>query len=114
MRADPSRLKDLLPALGLLLFSTVSVFLATLRPAEDRDQFAVVAPPWYSLMQTAALVARAGGSIVGAGGYGNVIIAHSNHAAFQDALYQAGAWLVLDPLLLRGCLGLTAPLPRPS
>ncbi len=106
MPADQTRLKDLLPALALLLFSTVAVFLATLQPAADRGQFAVIAPPWYSLRQTAALVARAGGQIVGAGGLDNVMIAHSDQAAFSGEIYRAGAWLVLDPLLLRGCLDL--------
>jgi hypothetical protein len=59
-------------------------------------------------VHTAEIIGFAGGSIVEGGRLPNVIIAHSNEAGFADALYHAGAWLVLDPVLLRGCLGLGA------
>jgi hypothetical protein len=51
------------------------------------------------------LVHAAGGGIVEVGGLSNVLIVHSADQNFVAALYQAGAWLVIDPLKLRGCLG---------
>jgi hypothetical protein len=55
-------------------------------------------------MQTAEMVGASDGTIMDAGGLPNIVIAHSDNPGFVDALYRAGAWLVLDPLFLRGCL----------
>jgi hypothetical protein len=89
----------------LLIVSAVGVLAAALSPTADRDQYAVVAPPWYGPAQTAGLVGIAGGDIVDVGGLPNVVIAHSTSPGFIRALYRAGAWLVIDPVRLRGCLG---------
>jgi hypothetical protein len=91
-----------------LLLSIVGTLFVGLFPRPGQTQFAVFAAPWRGLVETAEMVAAAGGAIVDAGGLPNVVIAYSDDPAFVDALYRAGAWLVLDPLLLRGCLGLAA------
>jgi len=95
----------LFPAAALLLFSVLGTLLTGLAPRAGQPQLAVVAAPWKSLLQTAELVAAAGGVVVEAGGLPNVIIAQSDTPGFVGALYEAGAWLVLDSILLRGCLG---------
>jgi hypothetical protein len=94
-----------MPAALLLLCSVIGVATIGLAPRSGQTQLAVVAAPWKSLVQTAELVGAADGAVVEAGGLPNVIIAHSDDPGFADALYHAGAWLVLDPILLRGCLG---------
>jgi hypothetical protein len=96
--------RDFVPATALLVVSAVGIFAATLSPSADRGLYAVMAPPWYSVTQTVGLVSRAGGDLVDFGGLANVVIVHSANPRFVRALYRAGAWLVIDPVLLRGCL----------
>jgi hypothetical protein len=96
---------DFVPAAILMIVITFGVFAATLWPSGDQDQYAVVAPPSYNLGRTIALVRAAGGGIVDVGGLKNVVIAHSADKNFVAALYRAGAWLVIDPQRLRGCIG---------
>jgi hypothetical protein len=95
----------LLPAAALLLSSVFATLLIGLAPAAGQTQLAVIAPPWWNLMQTAEMVGAAEGDVVDIGGLPNVVIAHSDDPGFVAALYRRGAWLVLDPVLLRGCLG---------
>lgn len=95
----------LLPAAVLLLGSLAAALPAGLAPAAGQTQFAVIAAPWWSLSRTAELVGAAEGDILDIGGLPNVVIAHSDDPGFVAALYRKGAWLVLDPVLLRGCLG---------
>jgi hypothetical protein len=104
-RTDRGSWLDFVPAIALLIVSAGGILVAALSPASNRGQYAVVAPPWYSLTQTAGLVATAGGDIVDFGRIADVVIAHSEKPGFVRALYRAGAWLVIDPVGLRGCLG---------
>lgn len=99
------KLRDLWQAavlLGVFLFGLV---VATLYPSGKDDQYMVVAPPWYSLSQTLALVESADGRLVDTGGPANMAIIHSTKPDFVRTLYGAGAWLVIDPVQLRGCIG---------
>ena len=93
------------PAAVLMIVITVGVFVATLWPSGDQGQYAVVAPPSYTLGRTIALVRAAGGGVVDVGGLKNVVIVHSANKNFVAASYRAGAWLVVDPQRLRGCIG---------
>jgi hypothetical protein len=88
-----------------MLVTVFGILAATLWPSGGGGQYAVVAPPSYSLSRTIALARVAGGEIVDVGGPQNVIIVHSGRKNFVTALYGAGAWLVVDPQRLRGCLG---------
>jgi hypothetical protein len=96
---------ELIPAAVLLVVGLATFVVVGLGPVAGRDQYAVVAPPWYGIEQTAALVLAAGADIVDAGGLGNVLIVRGSGADFSRSLYRNGAWLVLDPVHLRGCLG---------
>ena len=101
---DGRRLRDLAPAIVLLVVSAVGIFVAALSPSANRGEYAVMAPPWYTLAQTVGLIARAGGDLVDVGRVTSVVIAHSASPRFVGALYRAGAWLVVDPVRLGGCL----------
>jgi hypothetical protein len=96
---------DFAPAIALLIVSTVGIFVAAFSPSGDHGQYAVVAPPWYGFAQTIGLIDAAGGDIVEFGDLTNIAIVHSANPGFVRALYHAGAWLVIDPLGLRGCFG---------
>ncbi len=108
MGEDQPSLRHFIPAFALLLFSAVAAFAVTLGSPEARQQMAVIAPPWYSTGQTIALVAAAGGRVVETGQFANILVAYSDDSHFSSALYGAGAWLVVDPVQLRGCLGFSA------
>lgn len=94
-----------LPAVLLLAFSLIGALVVGLVPRNGQSEFAVIGSPWRGLGEMAEMVAAADGSVVDAGGLPNVIFARSDSPGFAAALYRAGAWLVLDPALLRGCLG---------
>lgn len=100
-----TRITSGLMVLLLALFSVVGALAVGLTPQAGQTQLAVIAAPWRGLNEMVSLVAAADGTIVDVGGASNVIIASSDSPAFITALYRAGAWLVLDPILLRGCLG---------
>jgi hypothetical protein len=55
------------------------------------------------VMAAAALVAGAGGELVDVGRLPNLVIAASDAPGFARALYKAGAWLVINPIVARGC-----------
>jgi hypothetical protein len=93
------------PAVALLFVTIAGLISATFSPSGERGQYAVVAPPWYDFSQTAALVGTAGGQIIDIGRTANVVITHSDNPGYITALYRGGAWLVIDPVRLRGCLG---------
>lgn len=103
--ADGFKWRDLVPAAALLFVGLIGLAAATLAPTGRDGQYAVVAPPWYDLPETLALIRTANGGIVDAGGPGNMVIAQSDDPAFVDAAYRAGAWAVIDPMRLRGCVG---------
>ena len=98
--------RDFLPAAALLAVGLAGLAVAKLMPTGADGQYAVIAPPWYALPQTISLVQAAHGGIVEVGDAANVVIASSREPGFVRALYGAGAWLVIDPVRLRGCLGL--------
>lgn len=104
-RICPQDRGTVLPVALLLAFSLLGALAAGLAPRDGEAELAVIGAPWAQLEGMAGLVASADGRIVEAGGLPNVIFARSDRPGFAAALYRAGAWLVLDPALLRGCLG---------
>lgn len=100
------RTGELAPALLLLALLLAGLGVATLSPSGRGGQYAVIAPPWFGAGQTFSLVASAGGRIADAGGPANIVVAQSADPDFIASLYRAGAWLVVDPVSRRGCLGM--------
>lgn len=89
----------------LLVLGLVGLVVATLMPTGKDGQYGVIAPPWYNLSRTIALIRQAQGDIAETGGPANIVIVHSRRPDFVRAAYAAGAWLVIDPVQLRGCAG---------
>jgi hypothetical protein len=109
----PARIAALVPALALLIVSAIAIVAAGFSPTGAGGQYALIAPPWFDQGQTMQLAGAAGGDVVDIGGFSNVMIVHAKDPNIVRALYAAGAWLVLDPARLRGCLGFTASPPAP-
>lgn len=95
----------LMPAVLLLMASLIGSMAVGLMPRSGATQYAVLGPPWLGAGRMLALVDEAGGVPLDTGGWANVVIARSDAPDFAAALYHAGAWLVLDAVRLRGCLG---------
>lgn len=103
IRAPGRRSSGVPLRIAVLLAAVLLAPLATLALPRS-DTVAVIGAPGSGLDGMAALVARARGSIVRTGGLANVIVAVSADPGFAGRLYGAGAWLVLDPVALGGCL----------
>ncbi len=96
-----SRLRD-----GVcLLFLILTPFLVVAAPRSEA--VAVLGRPGGGIGETVAIVAAAGGELVRPGPAG-LVVARSDAPGFVRRLYDAGAWLVLDPLVAGGC-GPSAP-----
>ncbi|MBL6458762.1 hypothetical protein JMJ55_25845 [Belnapia sp. T6] len=94
-----------MPAALLLMASLFGIMAVGLMPRTGATQCAVLGPLWLGPGHMLALVDEAGGILLNTGGWHNVVIARSDDPGFAAALYRAGAWLVLDAVRLRGCLG---------
>jgi hypothetical protein len=100
----PPHWRQLVPACFFLLVSVIVMALMVAQPERGQKQVAIVLPPWDGALQAAALVQKAGGQLVDAGGLPNVYIATADRPGFVSALYHAGAWLVINPIAAHGCL----------
>lgn len=97
-----SAFRTWLPALALLLASTVAVGWLELRPRDDRF-VAAVFPPWWGGARSIAAVAEADGAVMGQGGLGSIVLTRSDREGFAERLHRTGAWLLLEPSALIGC-----------
>jgi hypothetical protein len=104
IKNEEFRWRDVLPAVVVLGLSVIGVLLLASQPTPGERQIAVVVPPWDNTAAAAALIATAGGTLVDDGGIPNVFIATSNRLDFSRALYEAGAWFVMNPMGAHGCL----------
>lgn len=64
---------------------------------------AVVVAPWSERADAVAVVAAAGGSLVGTGRWSWIAVARADDAGLPDRLYAAGAALVFDSRLAAFC-----------
>ncbi|HMA13439.1 MAG TPA: hypothetical protein VKP12_01555 [Kiloniellaceae bacterium] len=90
---------------ALLLLASAAPLLAVADlPGAARGTLAAVFPPGVDRAEALAGAVAAGGLVVREGGWGTVVVAHSDAAGFAGRLRRAGAWLVLDPQSAAGCL----------
>lgn len=88
----------------LLLVSALPLLAVADQPGAARGTLAAIFPPSLDRADSLAATVSAGGLVVREGGWGSVVIAHSDEAGFAARLRRAGAWLVLDPQSAAGCL----------
>ena len=110
MKAEKVRLRDYAPALLLLLGSVAALWFAAVQPADEASQVAAVFPPYAKSTDVMRAVARAGGRMVRTGIAGYVVVVALDADATPAALYEVGAWLVMDPLKAGGCLTISKTL----
>jgi hypothetical protein len=97
------RFRDFIPALALLVLTVLGFGVLSTLPGRGQHQLAVLFPPRVGTVRAATLVAVAGGELVDSSRFANLVIATSLTPGFARALYKAGAWLVMDPIVAHGC-----------
>ena len=107
------RARDYTPALLLLFGSFPALAFGAMRPADDAAQVAAVFAPYTTAEQVIGAVAQAGGRLVRTGIADNVVVVALDDGAGPSALYDAGAWFVMDPLKAGGCIA-TTKTPEPK
>lgn len=101
-RAHTRRL-PLLLAVGFGIAGLLATGAVAWVPRADTTTFAAVFPPGYSTEAALLAVVGAGGLPLAQSPVGRVVIARAGQTPLADALYRAGALLVLAADGLRGC-----------
>lgn len=96
------RLRPWLPCTALALSSAIGVATLSLGPPRA-GPVAALFPPWWSATRSMRAAASAG-RIVRFGAAGFVVVVVPDDAASADRLHRSGAWLLLDPEALGGCI----------
>lgn len=99
-------IRDLMPAIALLVILIGGLAAATLAPTGKDDQYVVMVAPWRSLTSVLSSINAAQGSIVSINDSAGLITVYSEHKDFPSRLYRAGVWLVFEPLQPEGCLSI--------
>jgi hypothetical protein len=90
-------------ATGLASASVLSVAALQAVP-RDGTQVAAIFAPWASGGGVMARVGQADGLLVRRGLLDSIVVVQSDEPGLIGRLYAAGAWLVIDPTVLGGCL----------
>lgn len=89
------------------LATLVAPLALVAEPPATTQGVAVVFAPWTGAGEAFERVARAGGEIVRGGGFPFVAVAAASSPDFAARIRTQGAWLLLDPQGLGGCLDWT-------
>lgn len=97
------RLATWMPCLALAAGSLLAAGASSLGPPPPGRPVAALYPPWWSASQS-LLAAAAGGMPVRFGATRFVVVVVPDTPDAARLLRQAGAWLLLDPRALGGCI----------
>lgn len=100
----PFRFRDLRAALCLMAVGVIALLGAMLTPTGVNYQYGVVLPMWSDLGETLAMVGQANGEIISINDKTGIALVYSDEDDFVSRIYEAGAWLVFEPLELGGCI----------
>jgi len=73
-------------------------------PKDMGEGVAVVFAPWIDEATAMSRVGEAGGAVIRAGNLGFISVAMPASPDFAADIRKAGAWLLLDPQVVGGCL----------
>ena len=96
------RLATWAPCVALAVGSLLAAWASSFGPRPD-GPIAALYPPWWSASQC-LLAAAAGGMPVRFGAAGFVVVVLPDTPDAARLLRRAGAWLLLDPRALGGCV----------
>jgi hypothetical protein len=102
----PSRFIGPMTAAIALLAASVAPMAWIEAQPRDAGTVAAVYPPWFDADRTIRRAAEAGGAVVRFGAIGAIVVVHDDKPGLSDRLRASGAWFVLDPQFLGGCLSL--------
>lgn len=90
------------------VFLTLVAPLALIAAPKDMDEgVAVVFAPWIDEATAMSRVGAAGGAVIRAGNVGFISVAMPQSPEFATDIRAAGAWLLLDPQVVGGCITTT-------
>lgn len=94
--------------IAFVLFFTLLTLAAPLAliagPKDMSEGVAVVFAPWTDEATAMGRVGDAGGAVIRTGNLGFISIAIPASPEFAEDVRKAGAWLLLDPQIVGGCL----------
>ncbi|QYM71653.1 hypothetical protein K1X45_08720 [Pseudochrobactrum sp. Wa41.01b-1] len=96
-------IRDLMPAIALLVLLLGGIAVAFLKPTGKDDQYIVMVAPWRTLNSVISSIQTAEGAIISINASSSLITVYSENKDFPNRLYSAGEWLVFEPLLPGGC-----------
>lgn len=100
-------MRDSLAAILLLVGSTLFLAGMTLAaPIDTNRTVAAVFPPWFNHSEMIEAIARADALMVRNGGFDMVALVRLHSPEGTQKLKDAGAWAVVSPEGLVGCVGL--------
>ena len=92
-----------LGAAALLIASWIAVAALSLHAGADAQIVAVAFPPWWSARQALLAAASANASIVRMTAIPALLVVRPDSKSGLRRLYDAGAWLAIDPQAVAAC-----------
>lgn len=74
-----------------------------LTPRDPSEGVAVIFAPWTDAERTLTRAVEGGGRFVRFGGLPFIAVVMPDNANYSDRMFEAGAWLVVDPKTLAAC-----------
>jgi hypothetical protein len=96
-----------LNATALLIVSFMAIAALSLHVRPGDDVIAVVFPPWWNTQQAMLATAAANAAIVRTTGVPAILVVRPDDHEGLTRLYQAGAWLAVDPKAIAACFDKT-------
>jgi hypothetical protein len=98
--------RSLLPAAALAVLSLFALVVHVATPGSDARFVVAMVEPGGGISAAAALADRSDARLVAEAPVPGLWLLASERQGLADRLHDAGAWVVLDPLGLRGCFSL--------
>lgn len=95
--------RSLLPAIALAALSLFALLAHVATPRSDARIVATLVAPGDGIAAAICLADRADARLMAAGTVPGLWLIASDRGNLADRLHAAGAWIVIDPLGLRGC-----------
>ena len=92
-----------LGAAALMVASWIAVAALSLQVRAGAEVVAVAFPPWWSTQQALLAAASANAAIVRMTAFPDLLVVRPDGNGGLSRLYEAGAWLTIDPQAIAAC-----------